>query len=236
MVFVFNFPDVGEGLTEGTVVKWLVKQGDNVKKDQIIAEIETAKAVVEIPTPKTGKIITLHYKAGEIVKVGQPLVTIEEQESALQKKIPEIKTEEKKVEKATGKASMAEKAGGVVGFLEEEQKVIAPKQKIHIERREQGMLFGKGKEIAKQSIDAPKIGFESYGKVLQIPLSSVRTAIAQHLSQSWQTIPHVMHYDEADVTELWNVREKEKKVAEKKNIKLTFLPFIIRACIAAFKD
>ena len=59
MAFEFKFPDVGEGITEGTIVKWKVKEGDNVKADQILAEIETDKAVVEIPSPKKGTILKL---------------------------------------------------------------------------------------------------------------------------------------------------------------------------------
>ena len=73
----FLFPDTGEGITEGTLIKWVVKEGDDVKIDQILAEVETDKAIVEIPSPVKGKIIKLHKKEGEIAKVGQPFVTFE---------------------------------------------------------------------------------------------------------------------------------------------------------------
>ncbi|MSY97947.1 MAG: 2-oxo acid dehydrogenase subunit E2, partial [Actinobacteria bacterium] len=73
---VFNLPDVGEGLTEAEIVKWRVRPGDSVSVNQIIVEIETAKAVVELPCPYAGSIEALHVHEGEIVPVGSPIVTI----------------------------------------------------------------------------------------------------------------------------------------------------------------
>jgi pyruvate/2-oxoglutarate dehydrogenase complex dihydrolipoamide acyltransferase (E2) component len=74
---VFALPDLGEGLEEATITAWLVKEGDPVSLNQPIAEVETAKATVEIPSPFAGTIDRLHGKVGEIVKVGAPLVTFE---------------------------------------------------------------------------------------------------------------------------------------------------------------
>lgn len=77
MAFDFKFPDVGEGIHEGKIVKWLVKEGDEVKADQAIAEVETDKAVVEIPAPAAGKVSKLYHKEGEVMKVGEVMVTFE---------------------------------------------------------------------------------------------------------------------------------------------------------------
>ena len=73
----FLLPDLGEGLTEGEVVSWLVAVGDVVEVDQYVAEIETAKAVVEVPSPFAGTIVTLHGEPGDEVAVGSPLITID---------------------------------------------------------------------------------------------------------------------------------------------------------------
>ena len=78
MVTEFRFPDVGEGITEGTVKKWLVKEGDVVEEDQVIAEVETDKAVVEMSAPVPGTILKIHVKEDEVVNVGQVLVVIGE--------------------------------------------------------------------------------------------------------------------------------------------------------------
>ena len=72
----FKFPDVGEGITEGEIVKWRVKEGDEVEEDQTLADIETDKAVVEVPSPYSGTVLKLHFKEDDIVKVGETLVTI----------------------------------------------------------------------------------------------------------------------------------------------------------------
>src|SRR3989338_3137045 len=76
MAFDFKFPDVGEGIHEGELVEWLVKEGDVVKADQAIANVETDKAVVEIPCPRAGTVLKLHAKVGDTIKVGEVLVTI----------------------------------------------------------------------------------------------------------------------------------------------------------------
>lgn len=77
MAFEFKFPDVGEGIQEGTLVKWRVKEGDTVKEDDVLADVETDKAVVEIPSPKSGKITKRHVGENQIIKVGAVMVTIE---------------------------------------------------------------------------------------------------------------------------------------------------------------
>jgi len=112
MNYEFKFPDVGEGIAEGKLLKWHIKEGDEVKHDQVLAEIETDKSVVEIPSPKQGKILKLHYKEGDTVPVGQLLVTFEVEVTE-----PEAKSQENTVQ--SDSASAAEKAGAVVGFLEE---------------------------------------------------------------------------------------------------------------------
>ena len=74
----FRFPDVGEGITEGEIVKWLVREGDSVARDQPLVEIETDKAVVEIPSPVAGTISQIHHANGDTIHVGETLVTIQE--------------------------------------------------------------------------------------------------------------------------------------------------------------
>ena len=71
MATEFRFPDLGEGIAVGEVKKWLVKVGDQVSKDQSLAEVETDKAVVEIPSPVAGKVLRLDHKESELVKVGR---------------------------------------------------------------------------------------------------------------------------------------------------------------------
>ena len=78
MAFVFNFPDVGEGIHEGRVVEWLVAEGEEVAVDQPLLKVETDKAVVELPSPNAGTVLRLHVAADAAIFVGDSLVTIGE--------------------------------------------------------------------------------------------------------------------------------------------------------------
>jgi pyruvate/2-oxoglutarate dehydrogenase complex dihydrolipoamide acyltransferase (E2) component len=73
----FRLPDVGEGLEEGELIRWLVEPGDSVNRDQALVEVQTDKSLVELPSPVAGTIVRLAAEAGEIVKVGQLLVVLE---------------------------------------------------------------------------------------------------------------------------------------------------------------
>src|SRR5438270_10443887 len=73
----FKLPDLGEGLTEGEILKWLVQPGDEVRLNQPIVEVETAKAAVEIPSPYAGVVTALHHAEGETVDVGSPIITFD---------------------------------------------------------------------------------------------------------------------------------------------------------------
>ncbi len=83
MAYEFKFPDIGEGLTEGEIVRWLVKEGDEVKEGQPLVEVETDKALAEIPSPKTGVVLKILAKGKEIVKVGQVIVVFGRRRSVL---------------------------------------------------------------------------------------------------------------------------------------------------------
>lgn len=93
---IFNLPDLGEGLTEADLVNWLVEEGETIAVDQPIAEVETAKALVEVPSPYAGTVITLHGKPGETLFVGNPLITVgdESAQSAEQPGALEYREEE----------------------------------------------------------------------------------------------------------------------------------------------
>jgi pyruvate dehydrogenase E2 component (dihydrolipoamide acetyltransferase) len=73
---LFRLPDLGEGLTEAEILEWKVKVGDTVEVDQVIVEVETAKAAVEVPVPYAGTVLTLHGEAGAVIDVGAPLISI----------------------------------------------------------------------------------------------------------------------------------------------------------------
>ena len=75
--YVFRLPDLAEGLEDAEVVEWRVAEGDRVELNQLIGEVQTSKAAVEIPSPRAGTVLKLHAQPGDLVKVGEPLVTFE---------------------------------------------------------------------------------------------------------------------------------------------------------------
>jgi len=84
---IFNLPDLGEGLPDAEINEWLVKEGDHVVVDQPLVSVETAKAIVEVPSPYTGKINKLFGKAGDIIKTGEPFIEfdLDDEKSANEK-------------------------------------------------------------------------------------------------------------------------------------------------------
>jgi len=75
--FVFRLPDLAEGLEDAEVVEWWVAEGDQVELNQLLGEVQTSKATVEIPSPRSGGVLRLHAQPGDLVRVGEPLVTFE---------------------------------------------------------------------------------------------------------------------------------------------------------------
>lgn len=258
MQFAFKFPDVGEGIHEGEIVKWLVKEGDVVKEDQPLVEMQTDKAVVEIPSPKSGKVLQLNFKNGDTVKVGEVLVLIEEKggssktSTGVVGQIDEERKEKQTVEKISIRQTSSDKNSASDKILAT-PRVRALAQKLNVDLnliKKNGMIsedevinFSKKsfsekalpKTETKSGIKVVK-KYDFYGYVDRTALKGVRKTIAEHMIKSYSTIPHVTHMDVVDVTHLSEIREREKKKLEKEKIKLTYLPFVIRAVINALKE
>ena len=218
MPFDFTLPDLGEGITEGELRKWLVKEGDTIEEHQTVLEIETDKAIVEVPSPRKGKVVKINKEVGEIVKVGEVLMTIAEEGEAVEER---------------------PKSVSVVGVLPEEEEEILATPSVRALSKELGVkletLKGSGpggsitkEDVIKASEKVKKIE-DQYGITERVPLKGLRRTIAKNLVTTHQTMAFVTVMDEADVTDLWNIREREKKVLQEKGIHLTFLPFFIKA-------
>ncbi len=261
MVYEFRFPDVGEGIHEGEVVKWKVKEGDRVTADQVIVEVQTDKALVEIPAPKSGILLKRNVLEGKTIKVGDVFCVLGEEGEKISvasgpspPPIPQRSpgTESKKPSTEAQMAPIIPTAllGRVLATPRTRQLARSlgvdllridgsgPRGRITDEDVKQA---AKGKPSAPVSSApeptkrVPKVMFEKWGSVLRIPLKGIRKATAEHMTRAWATIPQVTHMDEADVTDLGARREKEKAEAEKKGFKLTFLPFITKAVLAALR-
>lgn len=222
MAYEFLLPDLGEGMTEAEIRKWLVKEGDAVEEHQIVLEIETDKAVVEVPSPVKGKVLSINKDIGDIAKVGELLMVIAQDAE-----------EEVVAEKAKRTSSVS-----VVGVLPQEEEVLATPA-VRALARELGVRIedikgsGPGGSITKEDvIEASKrltSTEDQFGPVERLPIRGLRRTISKNLLQSQRTTAFVTGMDEADITELWHLREREKGSIADKGIHLTFMPFFIKA-------
>ena len=221
MTFDFVLPDLGEGMTEAEIRKWLVREGDSIEEHQTILEIETDKAVVEVPSPKKGKVANITRHEGDIVKVGESLMTIAEDGEAVK-----VKTEKKP-------------SVSVVGVLPEAEDEVLATPAVRALAKELGVRLesvtgsGPGGSITREDVleasQKVKKAEDQFGEVERIPLRVLRRTIAKNLLLSQKTTAFVTGMDEADITELWNLRDREKKAIMDKGVHLTFLPFFIKA-------
>jgi len=246
MPFNFVLPDLGEGITEGEIRKWLVKEGDTVEEHQTVLEIETDKAIVEVPSPKKGTVARINKEEGDIVKVGEVLMAISEEGEAAEVKPAETKFAEVKPAEAKP-AEEKPKSVSVVGELpEEEAEAVLATPAVRALARELGVkiesIRGSGPagsirtEDVKAASEKSKKVEDKYGPSQRIPLRGLRRTIAKNLGLSQKTTVFVTGMEEADITDLWELREKEKKALQDKGIHLTFLPFIMKAVIHALAE
>jgi pyruvate dehydrogenase E2 component (dihydrolipoamide acetyltransferase) len=240
-------PDIGEGVAEGEVVKWLVKEGDEVNENQPLVEVMTDKVNVEIPSPKKGKILKLNAKEGEVIKVGQVLITIGEkgeQPKAVASVISPGPI-------APSRAAMISPAIKSVASSAKPGEILATPATRKLARdlgvdliRIQGT--GPGGRITEEDVRQFKpeskpaaVGVTTTGPKgveERIPLRGIRRKIAERMVKSKHTAAHVTHVEEVDMTEVVQLREKAKQAAERHEVKITFLPFIIKALIPALKQ
>jgi pyruvate dehydrogenase E2 component (dihydrolipoamide acetyltransferase) len=242
----FRFPDVGEGITEGEVVRWLVKEGDEVAVDQTLAEIETDKAVVEMPSPYAGTVLKLHFKEKDLIKVGQPLVTIGEKGE-----IPAGAAPSPQARPAAPAPGLLGATPGATAAQGRPGEVLAT-PKVRALAREAGVDLGAvrgtgpGGRVTEDDVRAfapaekkpaikVKAKYDLYGTLERVPLHGIRRATAKKMRESLDHAAHVTHCDEADAGPLEALRQAMKPEIEASGAKLTYLPFIVKALVEALK-
>ena len=253
MVYEFKFPDVGEGIQEGVLVKWLVKQGDKIKEHQDIAQIETDKAVADIPSPTIGKVLKLHFKGGDTIKVGNTIITIDDGKKELTTNLKEEKKSvavvgELEEAKEVSMVKSIQQTTNVTGKILATPKVrnLAKKLNVNINKTigtgPDGRILDEDilnsiKEIKQEQRPqlTVKKKYDMFGYIEHVPFKGIRKIIADNMLKSLQNSAQITSMEDINITNLWNLREKEKLEFEKKGIKLTFLPYIIKAVCEALK-
>ena len=236
----FKLPDIGEGVAEGEILKWFVKVGDKISEDSPLVEVMTDKVNVQIPSPRTGTVSRILANEGDIVKVGQTIVVIDSGEGG--KSAPGEQAQRAQAMAPQAQVPSAPSARPVAESVlaTPATRKMAREMGVDITRvRGSGPMGRITEEDVRSAAGAatkqvvrpvPTQGEE------RVPVRGVRKLVAEHMAKSIHTTAQVTHVDEADLTELVSIRESMKAEAERRGVKLTYLPFIVKALTPALKE
>src|SRR6266566_2223989 len=258
----FKLPDLGEGMHEAEVVEWLVKAGDTVKLDQTMVKVETDKAIVEIPSPVAGRIGEIRVQDGQVAKVGEVLVVFETSasstgsstrgdassktavaSSALKPSAPEVSVSPKKGVLA---APAVRKLAFELGVNLDEVIPSHPSGRVTLEDVQNYANHSKTAALLPEA--APVEAGQSATPVTPTtpatpttledrqPLTGLRKRIAEHMEHAWRTIPHATAFDELDGGDLKSLRQALLPVADKRGIRLTYIPLLIKLLLPVLKE
>lgn len=236
----WKLPDLGEGVQEGEIVQWLVKEGDTISVDQPLLEIMTDKATMEIPSSVEGLLQKLYVKEGDIAKIGQVLADIGESKEEENLAPPKMESREVKeistpnVTPSTMRHSLlaspsVRRRAREKGIDLNQFSGSGPEGRLLISDLEGGQKPVIGNQTVAQT--SPISG----GPEERQPLRGLRRKIAEHMVLSRRTAAHFSHFDEIDLTDLVELRKKQKTEAEKWGIKLTFLAYFVKAAAKALQ-
>jgi len=246
-------PDLGEGIDGAEVSEVSVSVGDIVESDDTILVLESDKASMEIPADVNGSITEILVSAGEELKPGQILMKIElsgdvpkekapvEEQPQIEKPPPQIEITKPNLEDMSSNNTVFASPG--VRRLARElginlQVIKGSGQKNRITKNDLNNYIKLQMAISSGNIPADKqeIDFSQWGEVEVQKLTRINRISGQRLQRAWQTIPHVTQFDNADITDLDNYRKILKKQATEKDIKVTFLPFLMKAATIVLKE
>ena len=240
--YVFKMPDLGEGTVEAEVVEWKVKVGDVVTEDQIIAEVMTDKAAVEIPAPVSGRVVSITGQPGDMVPVGSELIAFDTAGNmAPSTQAQPAKADAPAVASATAGAVAAAPAAASASL-----RVMASpatRRKAHsagvdlsavsgsgpggrISAQDlEAVISGRAGAVARPAAQAAREGTE------EIKIIGLRRLIAQRMSEAKRNIPHFAYVEEVDVTELEALRQYLNSRLPKGQPGLSYLPFLVSALV-----
>lgn len=260
-MYTFELPEIGEGVVEGEIVQWLVQPGDVIAVDQPVCEIMTDKATVEISSPVGGRIANLHGEPGDVVKVHTPLAEIDSGAGAAAAPAPAPAAAPAPAPAPVAAAPApsappAPVAAPVTPSATSSGKSVATPA---VRRRAREMDIdlasvagsGKGGRVLHNDLDThgvpaagaaiappalPQSRAVPTGAEEHIKIIGLRRKIAEQMVRAKQTAPHFTYVEEIDMTVLWDMRKRLKKAAAARGVKLTFLPFFMKALCQVFKE
>ena len=237
MLYQFRLPDIGEGVAEGEVVRWLVKEGDVLHEDQPMVEVMTDKATVEIPTPRGGRVVRRCLEEGQVCPVGKVLIEIEtegaEVAKAVQTATPPPGRSRDPAAPVAGRGNGAGTTDGPVLATPATRKLA---RDLGVDLRG---VPGSGKAGRITSEDVRAHGSPDDDVItskvvigdgdVRVPFRGVRKKIAENLVRSKHTAAHFTYVEEVDCTDLIALRARANATLAADKIKLSYLPFIVKA-------
>ncbi|HDS0918755.1 TPA: 2-oxo acid dehydrogenase subunit E2 [Pseudomonas putida] len=261
---VIKMPDIGEGIAQVELVEWFVKVGDMIAEDQVVADVMTDKATVEIPSPVSGKVLALGGQPGEVMAVGSELIRIEVEGSGNHVDVPQAKQIEtpaapvaakpephKDVKPAAYQAPANHEPAPIVARQPGDKPLASPAVRKRaldtgIELR---YVHGSGPagRILHEDLDAfmskPQSaagqapnGYAKRSDSEQVPVIGLRRKIAQRMQDAKRRVAHFSYVEEIDVTALEALRQQLNSKYGDSRGKLTLLPFLVRALVVALRD
>ncbi|MFJ4346605.1 dihydrolipoamide acetyltransferase family protein [Pseudomonas sp. NPDC089401] len=258
---VIKMPDIGEGIAQVELVEWFVKVGDVIAEDQVVADVMTDKATVEIPSPVSGKVLALGGQPGEVMAVGSELIRIEVEGGGNHVDVPQPKPVEAPVA-AQPAAQAAPRPAAYQPPVEHEPAPIVPRQpgdkplaSPAVRKRaldagiELRYVHGSGPagRILHEDLDAfiskpqgtagqAPSGYARRTDSEQVPVIGLRRKIAQRMQDAKRRVAHFSYVEEIDVTALEALRQQLNARYGDARGKLTLLPLLVRALVVALRD
>jgi pyruvate dehydrogenase E2 component (dihydrolipoamide acetyltransferase) len=256
-----KLPKLGEGADSGVVVNVFVKEGDPVAKDQAILELENEKAVASVPSTAAGVVTKIYVKAGDKISVGQRLISLSGGDQPVVAAAPAAKWAAPEPEPETPVEESAAEDGEIpkpvaapvaspsvrrlarelridlskVRGSEAGGRIVTGDIRAYIARLQKVTDKPKAAASAPAKPAAESIDFSKWGPVTKKPLTQLRQVIARRMWESWNAIPHVTQFDDADFTWLNELRKKYAPAYEKKGAKLTLTPLVLKALVETLK-
>jgi len=250
----FILPDIGEGIVECELVEWLVKEGEVIVEDQPIADVMTDKALVQIPAMHSGVVDKLYYKQGEIAKVHSPLFAMTpEGDSTTTESVstePEVTpvanlgTADVTAQKST--SVVADKIANNASIAVDGKALASPAvrrvaRELDINIHQVAGSGKKGRVYKDDVVAHSQSGLCTLNTVVTggtsvEPIRGIKKVMATAMQNSVSTIPHFTYCEEIDLTELIALRGELKEVYAKQDIKLTMMPFFMKAMSLAIKE
>ncbi len=256
-LFVFKLPDLGEGTVEAELLAWHVKPGDQVAEDQIIAEVMTDKAAVELPSPVTGRVLATTGQAGDKLPVGAELIRFEMGAADRPSPRPQPPDEKDSRPNTPGNVVSITAASAMPTQSASKSERVMASPATRRRAREAGIdlkqVHGSGPggrvvpEDLSASLRAPDIkvvapvakesgrGTGAGTGTEEIKVIGLRRVIAQRMSEAKRTIPHFAYVEEVDVTELESLRAHLNSERDRAT-SLSYLPFIVAALARALQQ